>query len=218
MHRVRPSTRSVTQRIGALVVAATLGFALVATTARPAAAASGQPGTKVAAAIASKWWPETRMLLTKIPGAKSLSLTRVRCPRRVPETVADPERAIARELARFGAADVAPAVSRTGVFSCTARLDGQTLLVVGAISPESDAHFATGSLILAPDEIASRVADAYAQRIGTPTQAVCPGDTVLVAQPDDPIGCRARDVATEQAVVVEVRVDGDLNTTFSFPG
>jgi len=220
VHRVRPSTRTsrARHRGNAVVIALALGVAAVIGAALPAAAVSAQPGTKVANVIATRWWPSTRKTLTKIPGAGSLNLTRVKCPRGVPEKVADPEDAIAEELAAFGAGDVAPTLSRTGVFSCTAKLDGQTLLVVGAISPKSHAHFATGSLILSPREIASRVADAYAQRIGAPTQAVCPGDTVLVVQPDTPIGCQARDVATQQAVDVEVSVDGALNTTFSFPG
>lgn len=219
MPRSRPPARPIVRRRAGATLAVAAALTLgVGVAAGPAGATSGQSGTKVASVIASTWWPSARAgLVDQIPAAKKLGLTKVKCPKAVPENVADPESAIADELADFAAGPVKPSLARTGVFACTAKLDGQTLLVVGAISPKGDGHFATGSLILSPERLATSVARAYAQKAGVDAEAVCPGRTVLVVQPDTPIACQARDTATKTATDVDVSVDGQLNATFSFP-
>ena len=216
MHRTPTTPHHLTFRrsVAAVTVAVAVGL-LVGVA--PAGATKGRSGTEVATVIATKWWPSTRTkLAAQIPAAKRLPLTKVKCPKAVPQIVDDPEAGIAAALAEVSAGPVKPSLKASGVFTCTARLDGQPLLVVGAISPEDDGHFATASLVLAPDRVTSSAVEAFTTKTGQTAEGRCPGNVVLVVQPDTPIGCQVRDVATKTITDVTVTVDGDLNATFSF--
>ncbi|MBM3658918.1 MAG: hypothetical protein FJW95_05365 [Actinobacteria bacterium] len=152
--------------------------------AAPSQAASG---TDVAKFIRSDWWPQTKDEL-RFPAP---TLKKVVCPRSVPATDADPETVVRAALVDLAGGDVAPSVdSSSGVFACVGRLDGQPLLIAGALNEAGDARFATASLILQPDQLAGLVAGAFADQVGGRADVVCSTRSVIVAQPDIPVRCK----------------------------
>ena len=178
------------RRIARVVAPVTLVAAVAVTSAGvagAAVAAQAAPGKEVASFIRSEWWPQAQEEV----GFPTPALGKVVCPKSVPAVSGDPESTLSDALADLAAGDVAPTIdAASGVFTCVGRLDGQPLLIGGAINEAGGAEFRTASLILDPDAMAQAVSGAFATQVGGKAKAICSTRTVLVAQPDTPVRCK----------------------------
>ncbi len=106
-------------------------------------------------------------------------------------------------------------VDRQGFFTCTARLDGQTLLVVGAINTKGGWRFATGSLLLVPKRLIGAVERGYERQSGMKGTAACGSHSVIVTQAS--VECEVKGASGEVVTATAaLNPDADLTgITFS---
>ena len=178
------------RRIARVVAPVTLVAAVAVTSAGvagAAVAAQAAPGKEVASFIRSEWWP----LAQQEVGFPTPALGKVVCPKSVPAVSGDPESTLSDALADLAAGDVAPTIdAASGVFTCVGRLDGQPLLIGGAINEAGGAEFRTASLILDPDRLADSVVDEFADQVGGDADVTCSSRDIIVAQPDVAVRCK----------------------------
>lgn len=108
------------------------------------------PGDSVAKTIRNKMWPDFQdSKRGRKLGIHELALTEVECPAQIPWGVQKRGRAFASALIKWAKQldieEPSVSVDKQGFFTCTASLDDQTLLLIGAINTKGAETFNTYS-------------------------------------------------------------------------
>jgi len=201
--RSSPLIRLAVSLVATAAAATAWGGAGVAHASIPSQAAEGKD---IAVFIRTDWWPRTRDAI----GLPVPRLKHVVCPRSIPATAGDLTAVVASALPALGAGKLIPTVDdASGVFTCVGRLDGQRLLVAGALNEAGETEIQTASLILDPASLEEVVARAYAVQMAGDASVACTSGDVVVTQHDEPVRCKVNGGGVKTAA--EVTLDERAN-------
>ena len=182
------------------------------------------PGDSVAKTIRNKMWPDFQdSKRGRKLGIHELALTEVECPAQIPWGVQKRGRAFASALIKWAKQldieEPSVSVDKQGFFTCTASLDDQTLLLIGAINTKGAETFNTYSGLANAKGLKTFVERRYERQRDMKGTASCGSHSVIVTTipgPTASIECEVQG-ASGEAVTASVTIDdnGKASVTFS---
>ncbi len=183
-------------------------------------------GDSVAKTIRNEMWPDFQdSKRGRKLGVHELALTEVECPAEIPWGVKKRGRAFAAALIKWAnqldIEEPSVSVDKQGFFTCTASLDDQTLLLIGAINATGAETFNTYSGLANAKVLKSFVERRYERQRDMKGTASCGPHSVIVTTipipgPTATLECKVQG-ASGEAVTASVTIDDNdkVSVTFS---